>query len=181
MLNDVNWIKYFFPDTVNQEWDIIEFSWYNIEWMIKKAKCSNDWLGEEHDYTANFTFTTDDWELFYEWCADEIEFEFTESEEWTLKNFIKKTNYNYTQEYDANELNYVIQEITDNYMQVNFYINEENWEYHNYHAIFEKVDNTWKVIFEGDGYNISDEKCEELNQYDNNLMEMFFLVTCPRG
>lgn len=181
MLNDVNWIKYFFPDTVNQEWDIIEFSWYNIKWMIKKAKCSNDWLGEEHDYTANFTFTTDDWELFYEWCADEIEFEFTESEEWTLKNFIKKTNYNYTQEYDANELNYVIQEITDNYMQVNFYINEENWEYHNYQAIFEKVDNAWKVIYEGEGYSISDDECEELNQYDNNLMEMFFLVTCPRG
>ena len=66
-------------------------------------------------------------------------------------------------------------------MQVNFYINEENWEYHNYQAIFEKVDNEWKLIYEGDGYNISDEKCEELNQYDNNLMEMFFLVTCPRG
>jgi hypothetical protein len=64
-------------------------------------------------------------------------------------------------------------------MEVDVYANEDN-EYYSYQIIMEKDWKNWKVLFEGDGYNISDDKCEELNQYDNNLMEMFFLLSCPR-
>jgi len=39
----------------------------------------------------------------------------------------------------------------------------------------------FKVIYEWEWYNVSDEECERLNQYDNNLMDMFFFKSCPRG
>jgi hypothetical protein len=45
----------------------------------------------------------------------------------------------------------------------------------------EKDENWWKVLFEWSWYEISDDECERLNQYDNYLMEMFFLTSCPRG
>jgi hypothetical protein len=45
----------------------------------------------------------------------------------------------------------------------------------------ENSDDGFKVLYEWGWYDdITDEKCEELNQYDNNLMDMFFLKSCPR-
>jgi hypothetical protein len=65
-------------------------------------------------------------------------------------------------------------------MDVNIY--EIDWdEYDSYQIIMENVDGEWRVLFEGDWYEISPDECEELNQYDNNLMDMFFLRMCPRG
>ena len=65
-------------------------------------------------------------------------------------------------------------------MNLNIYERLED-TYSNYQIIMEKTDDGRKVIFEWDWYEISDEQCEELNQYDNNLMDMFFLTMCPRG
>jgi hypothetical protein len=44
----------------------------------------------------------------------------------------------------------------------------------------EYVDGEWLTLFEWNWYEISDDECERLNQYDNNLMDIFFLTSCPR-
>ena len=66
-------------------------------------------------------------------------------------------------------------------MLVNFYyVNGESYD--SYQSIIEISDDGFKVLYEWEWYGaISDEECEELNQYDNNLMDMFFLRSCPRG
>jgi hypothetical protein len=43
----------------------------------------------------------------------------------------------------------------------------------------EKTDNGRKVLYEWD-YDIDFDTCEELNQYNSFLMDMFFLRNCPR-
>ena len=60
-------------------------------------------------------------------------------------------------------------------------LGEYIWEeYIRSQLLLEHKDNKWNILYEGD-YDISDEKCEELNQYDHNLMDMAFLQNCPRG
>jgi hypothetical protein len=55
-------------------------------------------------------------------------------------------------------------------------------DYESYQSIIEDSGDEFKVLYEWGGYDdISDEECEALNQYDNNLMDMFFLKGCPRG
>lgn len=181
-LFDINWVNYYYPDTFKKSEDTISFSWYHFSWELKKADCVDLWKWDTHEYSVSFNFITDKEEaLYYEWCADNVEVDFTAWEEWTLKNFIEKTNYNYKQPYKIEDAGYVISEIVNNYMQVDVFINEENWDYHRYQIIMQKTEDWWKVLFEWDWYEISDDKCEELNQYDNYLMDMFFLTSCPRG
>ena len=116
----------------------------------------------------------------YEWCADKSELNFVPWEEWTLKEFIKKSGYDYKWSFDYDKVSYAIGSVIDRYMTVNIY--QLDWEeYDNYQVIMEKVDDGWKVIYEWEWYGIGDEECERLNQYDNNLMDMFFLKGCPRG
>ena len=180
-LFDVNWVSYYFPQIINKIDDDIILSWYHINWILKKEICVDNGRWADHEYSVDMNYITDNGvELHYEWCADAIDLWFTPWEEGSLENFIEKTHYNYTTKCKVGETSYSISEIVGNYMHVNFYVNEENGDYHSYQVIMEKVDNEWKVLFEWDWYSISDEKCEELNQYDNNLMEMFFLTSCPR-
>jgi hypothetical protein len=68
--------------------------------------------------------------------------------------------------------------MANNYMHITLYENT-NQEYTPTQFIMENTDNGRKVLYEGD-YDIDDDTCEELNQYNSYLMEMFFLKSCPR-
>jgi len=96
-----------------------------------------------------------------------------------MYTFMNKSKYQYKKNYDLNNVSYSIAEIIDKYMLVNIY--EYDWTYDAYQIIMENTENWWKVLFEWDGNEITGDQCEELNQHDNNLMDMFFLITCPRG
>lgn len=179
-LFDVNWVNYYYPNYIKYQWDEIILSWYNMNWKMIKEECIDHWRWASHDYSIDVNFINDDGTIHYEWCSDKVDFWFVDWEQWTLQNFVNKTNYMYNQPYKIENAWYAITEIAGNYTFVNVYINEDE-EFHSYQIIMEKVDNERKLIFEWDWYNISDDKCEELNQYDNNLMEMSFLIACPRG
>ena len=177
---DVNWVWYYYLQHLQKEDNKIVLNGYNVKWSVEEAECIDGWKGDSHKYTISLNLTTNDWQnLNYNGCADESNFWFTAWEQGTLKTLIKKTNYKYKQPYKEENVWYKVAEIVWNYMEVDVYANEDN-EYYSYQIIMEKDWKNWKVLFEGDGYNISDDKCEELNQYDNNLMEMFFLLSCPR-
>ena len=86
----------------------------------------------------------------------------------------------YTKDYDQDKVSYAVWNVIGKYVVVNFYY-VDGYDYDSYQSILEKTDNGWTVLYEWEWYDISDEECERLNQHDNNLMDMFFLKTCPRG
>ena len=176
-------------ETIKSEWDNFSFEWYGIEWKLEKSECIDWWKWDTHEYKISFDVTKSsywddgkeqiEWITHYEWCADGENLKFTPWEEWTLKNFIKKSWYNFTRDYDHNKISYAVASIVGKYMLVNFYY-VDGEDYESYQTIIENSDNEFKVLYEWDGYNVSAEECEKLNQYDNNLMDMFFLRSCPR-
>ena len=179
-----------YAENILVDWDNITFKWYSVDWTLEKVNCVDGWVWENHEYKISFdskkTLYWDDGVQYdvesthYEGCADKVDLGFVSWEEGTLSNFMKKTGYEYKRNFGKDKVFYAISEIVDRYMDVNIY--EIDWdEYDSYQIIMENVDGEWRVLFEGDWYEISPDECEELNQYDNNLMDMFFLRMCPRG
>ena len=180
-----------YVENLKSDWDIIIFKWYDLSWTLEKAECIDGWKWDTHEYKIFFDVTKSSiWDdgqktiedsTHYEWCADRQSLKFIPWEEWTLLNFIKKSWYQYNKDYDPDKVSYAIASIVGKYMLVNFYyVNGESYD--SYQSIIEISDDGFKVLYEWEWYGaISDEECEELNQYDNNLMDMFFLRSCPRG
>ena len=183
-------LKEEYLETLQPDWNNYYFKWYNSTWKIEKTDCIDWWKWDTHEYKISFDVTEsyywDDGEkhitgtTHYEWCADRENPTFLPWEEWTLKNFIKKSWYQYTKDYDQNKVSYAVWNVIGNYMVVNFYYVDGD-VYESYQNILEEADGTRITLYEWDWYSISDEECERLNQYDNNLMDMFFLKSCPRG
>ena len=170
-------IKDYYVSTLKKDGENIHFSGYNIEWDLTKEACIDGGKWDTHEYKIQIVM---EWDMVYEWCADQYDTDFVIWEEWTLWNFVKKTNYQYKWNYKRENVSYDVFEMINNYVQVGLY--EVDWEnYNSTQLIMEKTDNWRKVLYEWDGYEVDYDKCEELLQYDNNLMEMFFLVNCPRG
>ena len=177
-------------DTVKSEWDNFSFKWYDFDWKLEKSDCLDWWKWDIHEYKISFDVNKysywddwvrrDEWTIHYEWCADKENPKFIPWEEWSLENFIKKSWYNYTKNYDQDKISYNVAGKIGKYMLVNFYMVNGD-EYDSYQNIIEESENGFKVLYEWEWYDISDEECEKLNQYDNNLMDMFFLKSCPRG
>ena len=177
-------------DVLKSDWDNYTFKWYDFDWKLEKSDCVDWWKWDTHEYKISFDVNKfsywddgvrhEDWTIHYEWCADKENPEFLPWEEWTLKSFIKKSWYQYDRDYDQDKVSYAISNMIGKYILVNFYyVNGE--DYDSYQSIMENSEDGFKVLYEWGGYgDISDEECEELNQYDNNLMDMFFLKSCPR-
>ena len=71
--------------------------------------------------------------------------------------------------------------MANKFLYVSLYESTNNDEdYTPTQIIMENTDNGWKVLYEWD-YDIDFDTCEELNQYNSFLMDMFFLRNCPRG
>lgn len=186
-----SWMDEEYISTLKMDWDDIIFKWYNVNWKLEKTECVDGWKWDTHEYKISFDIIksiywedgalTDDKEITkFEWCADKINSEFIKWEEWTMKNFIDKAHYNYSRNFDLDDVYYTIWDIAGRY--INVFVYETDWDsYDSYQIILENVDGRYNVLYEWDWYEISEEECEELNQYDNNLMDMFFLRSCPRG
>ena len=177
-------------DVLKSDWDNYNFKWYDFDWRLEKSDCVDWGKWDTHEYKISFDVNKfsywddgvrhEDWTIHYEWCADKENPQFLPWEEWTLKNFIKKSWYKYSRNYDQDKVSYAISSVIGKYMLVNFYY-VDGEDYDSYQTIVENSENWFKVLYEWEWYNdVSDEKCEELNQYDNNLMDMFFLKSCPR-
>jgi hypothetical protein len=185
-----NGMEEHYIDVLKSDWDNFTFKWYNFNWKLEKSDCIDWWKWDTHEYKISFDITKssywddwviyDEWTTHYEWCADRESPKFIPWEEWTLKTFIKKSWYQYDKDYDQDKVSYAVGNIIWKYMLVNFYF-VDGEDYESYQNIIENSENEFKVLYEWEWYNISAEECERLNQYDNNLMDMFFLKSCPRG
>ncbi len=170
-------IEHYYTYSLTKNGDKFIFDWYNIHWYITKQDCIDSGKWDTHEYSIQ---VVREWDIAYIWCADKYDTDFIVWEEWTLQNFVKKTNYQYKWNSKRENISYVVFEMINNYMHVSLYEIEWN-NYEPTQLIMEKTDNWRKVLYEWDGYDVDDDTCEDLLQYDNNLMEMFFLVYCPRG
>ena len=169
-------VKDYYLYTLEKDGDNIHFNWYDIDWDIIKEDCIDGGKWDTHDYKITVYL---EWDMGFMWCADKYDTDFVIGEEWTLWNFVKKTNYQYKWNNKRENVSYDVFSMVNNYMYAALYENDgENYEPTN--LIMEKTDNWWKVLYEWD-YEVDDDKCEELFQYDNYLMEMFFFRNCPRG
>ena len=168
----------YYISTMKINWDNIHFDWYDIQWDIIKEDCVDGGKWDTHDYKINITR---EWDMAYMWCADKIQTDFYVWEEWTLWNFVKKTNYQYKWTKKRDDVYYNVQDMANKFMYASLYESTNNDEdYTPTQIIMENTDNGWKVLYEWD-YDIDFDTCEELNQYNSFLMDMFFLKNCPRG
>ncbi len=170
-------VKEYYVSTLTKDGENIHFEWYNIEWDLTREACIDGGKWDTHEYKIQ---VVREWDMVYMWCADKYDADFVVWEEWTLWNFVKRTNYQYKWNTKRENISYDVLEMINNYMQVGLY--EIDLEYYNpTQLIMEKTESWRKVLYEWDGYDVDDNTCEELLQYDNNLMEMFFFRNCPRG
>lgn len=168
----------YYISTMKINGDNIHFDWYDIQWDITKEDCVDGGKWDTHDYKINITI---EWDMAYMWCADKIQTDFYVWEEWTLWNFVKKTNYQYKWTKKRDDVYYNVQDMANKFLYVSLYESTNNDEdYTPTQIIMENTDNGWKVLYEWD-YDIDFDTCEELNQYNSFLMDMFFLRNCPRG
>lgn len=168
----------YYISTMKINWDNIHFDWFDIQWDIIKEDCVDGGKWDTHDYKINITR---EWDMSYMWCADKIQTDFYVWEEWTLWNFVKKTNYQYKWTKKRDDVYYNVQDMANKFMYVSLYESTNNDEdYIPTQIIMENTDSGRKVLYEWD-YDIDFDTCEELNQYNSFLMDMFFLRNCPRG
>jgi len=172
---DADNADYYYISSMNMDGDNINFDWYDIQWEIIKESCIDGGKWDTHEYKIQVVIQ---WDMAYMWCADKFDSDFMVWEEWTLWNFVKKTNYQYKWTTKREHINYDILDMTNNYVYVSLFENNTE-DYDPIQIIMEKTDDGRKVLYEW-SYDIDPDTCEELNQYDHDLMEMFFLRNCPR-
>ena len=169
-------VKDYYVSTLTKNGNNIHFDWYDIQWDLTKEACIDGGKWDTHEYKIQIVR---EWDMAYMWCADRYDTDFVIWEEWTLWNFVKKTNYQYKWNSKRDDISYYVYGMINDYMAVWLYQNVEEY-YDPTQLLMEKTNNWRKVLYEW-SYEVDYDKCEELLQYDNNLMEMFFLVNCPRG
>ena len=174
--SDPEKVEDYYISRLTKDGDNIHFEWYDIEWDIVKEDCIDGGKWDTHEYKITGII---EWDIGYMWCADKYDTDFVIGEEWTLQNFVKKTNYQYKWNTKRENVYYDVFGMANNYLYATLHENN-GWEYNPIQLIMEKTNDWWKVLYEW-SYEVDYDKCEELFQYDNNLLEMFFLRNCPRG
>lgn len=177
---DTNWANDYYLGELQAQWNNLVFGWWDeLKWIIKKANCVDDAIWEQHDYQVTFTI---EWDMVFQWCADKVNLDSDLKiwEEWTLSSLAKKVNYKYQWSHNINDMTYMVLDIVNNYFYLDVFIQPKDWDFESYRLVLEKAESGRNVIYEW-GDEVDHETCEELNQYDSNLMEMFFFLNCPRG
>ena len=152
-----------------------EYEWSNIKWTIEKSECIDSSMWDTHDYSIIFTV---DWDMVYQWCADEIDPVLYESQQWMLKSLMNITNYQPTIDVDIENASYVIYQWKKNYVDVSIYDGSETSRF----VVLEKIyDWSWNVIYEWIPYEISDEDCESITKLDSDILDFYEFYYCPKG
>lgn len=131
-----------------------------LKGTITKTECTDDGIGEKHDYTLSLSFHTyeePEKTINVEGCADAEDPFFIVGRQGKLNNFIKKTHYRYEGELDPKKLSYMITNSIKNYLEVT--VSQENYE-HLMTIVFEKGAQGREKLREGN-YPVDEETCEK--------------------
>ena len=170
---DEYWVNgdYYFSEFAKDA-NTVTFMWYDNKTTIIEQSCT-DYAGRFHNYSVQMSVL---WDEVLEWCADKVDLGLVLGEQWFITTLNEKVGLEIPWSTDTR---YEVMDMLGNYVHLSVEnLVDDEYEYEE--RVLEREPNWWRVIYQWD-YNVSPEKCEELTQYDWDLMDMSVFYNCPRG
>ena len=144
-----------------------------IEGEITKETCTDNWIGNEHEYKAKIRF----WATIFEGCADKVDNFLVEGRKGIAENLFKKINYNnYSGKLDPKTTFYSEIQTKGNLLEI--FLTQKDKE-HTEYLVLGKTDDGRKTYWQGE-VPIDAETCEKYLEVPG-LMDFGIFNSCPRG
>ena len=144
-----------------------------IEGELSKETCSDNWIGNTHEYKAKIRF----WATIFEGCADKVDNFLVEGRKGIAENLFKKINYNkYSGKLDPKTTFYSEIQTKGNILEIFLtQKGKENTEY----LVLGKTDDGRETYWQGE-VPVDADTCEKYVEVPG-LMDFGIFNSCPRG
>ncbi len=144
-----------------------------IEGEISKETCTDNGIGNEHEYKAKIRF----WATIFEGCADKVDTFLVEGRKGIAENLFKKINYNnYSGKLDPKTTFY--SEIQTKGNLVEIFLTQKGKE-HTEYLVLGKTDDGRETYWQGE-VPVNADTCEKYIEVPG-LMDFGIFNSCPRG
>ena len=144
-----------------------------IAWEISKETCTDNGIGNEHEYKAKIRF----WATIFEGCADKVDNFLVEGRKGIAENLFKKINYNnYSGKLDPKTALYNGIQTKGNLVEI--FLTQKGKE-HTEYLVLGKTDDGRKTYWQGE-VPVNAETCEKYLEVPG-LMDFGIFNSCPRG
>ncbi len=144
-----------------------------IEGELSKETCTDNGIGNEHEYKAKIRF----WATIFEGCADKVDNFLVEGRKGIAENLFKKINYNnYSGKFDPKTTFYSEIQTKGNLLEIFLtQKGKENTEY----LVLGKTDDGRETYWQGE-VPVNADTCEKYVEVPG-LMDFGIFNSCPRG
>ena len=144
-----------------------------IEGEISKETCTDNGIGNEHEYKAKIRF----WATIFEGCADKVDTFLVEGRKGIAENLFKKINYNtYSGKFDPKTAFYSGIQTKGNLVEIFL---TQKWKEHTEYLVLGKTDDGRKTYWQGE-IPVDVDTCEKYVEVPG-LMDFGIFNSCPRG
>lgn len=144
-----------------------------IEGEISKETCTDNGIGNEHEYKAKIRF----WATIFEGCADKVDTFLVEGRKGIAENLYKKINYNnYSGKLDPKTTFYSEIQTKGNLLEIFL---TQKWKEHTEYLVLGKTDDGRKTYWQGE-VPIDADTCEKYVEVPG-LMDFGIFNSCPKG
>ena len=144
-----------------------------IEGEISKETCTDNGIGNEHEYKAKIRF----WATIFEGCADKVDNFLVEGRKGIAENLFKKINYNnYSGKFDPKTALYNGIQTKGNLVEI--FLTQKGKE-HTEYLVLGKTDDGRKTYWQGE-VPVDADTCEKYVKVPG-LMDFGIFNSCPRG
>ena len=144
-----------------------------IEGEISKETCTDNGIGNEHEYKAKIRF----WATIFEGCADKVDNFLVEGRKGIAENLFKKINYNnYRGKFDPKTTFYSEIQTKGNLVEIFL---TQKWKEHTEYLVLGKTDDGRKTYWQGE-IPVDADTCEKYVEVPG-LMDFWIFNSCPRG
>lgn len=144
-----------------------------IEGEISKETCTDNGIGNEHEYKAKIRF----WATIFEGCADKVDNFLVEGRKGIAENLFKKINYNnYSGKFDPKTAFYSGIQTKGNLVEIFL---TQKWKEHTEYLVLGKTDDGRKTYWQGE-IPVDADTCEKYVEVPG-LMDFGIFNSCPRG
>ena len=144
-----------------------------IEGEISKETCTDNGIGNEHEYKAKIRF----WATIFEGCADKVDTFLVEGRKGIAENLFKKINYNnYSGKFDPKTALYNGIQTKGNLVEIFL---TQKWKEHTEYLVLGKTDDGRKTYWQGE-IPVDADTCEKYVEVPG-LMDFGIFNSCPRG
>lgn len=144
-----------------------------IEGEISKETCTDNGIGNTHEYKAKIRF----WATIFEGCADKVDNFLVEGRKGIAENLFKKINYNnYSGKLDPKTAFYSGIQTKGNLVEIFL---TQKWKEHTEYLVLGKTDDGRKTYWQGE-IPVNADTCEKYVEVPG-LMDFGIFNSCPRG